>query len=79
MWLEAELRCSPSHVRGMGRPARSSVLDRFYLVQLKLDGGFAAEHGDHHPDLAAVQVDLLDRAQEGLQSTVGDFDVVAPV
>ena len=53
------------------RSARGRMLfsvGRLYLVQIQLDGGFPAEHGDHNPDLAAVQVNLIHSAQEGLQA-----------
>ena len=44
------------------------------LIQLQLHGGLPSEHGDHHADLAAFQVQLLHSAQEGLQGAVGDLD-----
>ena len=47
------------------------------LVELKLDGGLAAKHGNDHADLVFVDLDVLDGAGKGGQRAIQDPNGVA--
>src|SRR3954451_4126282 len=61
----------------LGHGGGSSFLELFDLEEVKLDWGLAAEDAHQHLDLVALGVDLVDRADELGEGTVGDPDALA--
>ena len=57
--------------------AAGSVGDCLNLIELQLDGGFAAEHGDGHADFVLFDVEHLDKAVESGQRAIRNADGIA--
>ena len=51
--------------------------DDLNLIELKLDGGLTAEHGNNHADRVLFDLDVLNGAGEGAQRAVKDPDDIA--
>ena len=48
-----------------------------YLIELELDGGLAAEHGNDHADRVVLDLDLVHHTGEGAERTIENADSVA--
>src|SRR5690606_12830597 len=56
---------------------RRSLLELGDLVEGELDGGLALEEGDEHGELAALRLDLADRAGQARERALLDRDRLA--
>ena len=53
--------------------------DDLNLIEFKLNGGLAAEHGNNHIDRILVDLNALNSAGEGAQGTIEDPDSIAHI
>ena len=51
----------------------------FYLIELKLDGSLASEHGDDHADAVLFDLNCFHDTGEGTEGTIEDADTVANI